>query len=50
MRDIDIRIADDFIAAKVQGITPEFVKRAIEHGFHDLSIEKLMMLQNIDVI
>ena len=47
---IDIRIADDFIAAKVQGITPEFVKRAIEHGFHDLSIEKLMMLQNIDVI
>lgn len=46
----DIRIADDFIAAKVQGITPELIKKAIEHGFQDLSIEKLMMLQNIDVI
>lgn len=47
---IDIRIADDFIAAKVQGITPELVKRAVEHGFQDLSVGKLMMLRNIDVI
>jgi hypothetical protein len=46
----DIRIADDVIAAKVQAITPELVKKAIEHGFQDLSISKLMMLRNIDVI
>jgi hypothetical protein len=46
----DIRIPDDVIAAKVQAITPEVVRKAVEHGFKDLSIQKLMMLQNIDVM
>jgi beta-lactamase regulating signal transducer with metallopeptidase domain len=47
---LEMRVADDFIAAKVLGITPEFVKKALDHGFQDLTVEKLMMLRNIDVI
>lgn len=47
---MDIRVARDFIAAKVQGITPELVHSAIDHGFQDLTIRKLIMLRNIDVI
>jgi beta-lactamase regulating signal transducer with metallopeptidase domain len=47
---LDIRIAEDLIAAKVHEITPELVKSAIEHGFQDLTIPKLIMLRNIDVI
>ena len=47
---LDIRIADDFIAARVHGITPEFVKTAIDHGFQDLTVDKLIMLRNTDVI
>jgi hypothetical protein len=47
---LDIRVAGDFIAAKTLGITPELVKSALEHGFQDLTIQKLMMLKNIDVI
>lgn len=47
---LDIRIVDDFIAARVQGITPEVVKRAIDHGFGDLTLDKLIMLRNADVI
>ena len=46
----DIRIADDVIAAKVHAITPELIKKAIEHGFKDLSIQKLMMLRDLDTI
>lgn len=47
---IDIRSADDFITAKVMKITPEVVKSALEQGFQDLTVEKLMMLQSIDII
>ncbi len=47
---LDIRIADDFIAAQVHGITPQFVKTAIDHGFQDLTIDKLIMLRNANVI
>lgn len=47
---LDIHIAEDLIAAKVHEITPELVKSAIEHGFKDLTIQKLMILRNIDVM
>ena len=47
---LDIRIADDFIAARLQGITPEVVKSAIDHGFGDLTLDRLVMLRNTGVI
>jgi beta-lactamase regulating signal transducer with metallopeptidase domain len=47
---LDIRTADDFVAARVHGITPEFVTTALNHGFRDLTVEKLIMLRNIDVL
>jgi Zn-dependent protease with chaperone function len=47
---LDVRTADDVIAVAVQGITPEFVKAAIDHGFQDLTVDKLMALRNADVI
>jgi beta-lactamase regulating signal transducer with metallopeptidase domain len=47
---LDARRADDLIGAKVLGITPAFIKRALEHGFQDLTLDKLMMLKNADVI
>jgi beta-lactamase regulating signal transducer with metallopeptidase domain len=47
---LDIRIAEDLIAAKVHAITPELVKSAVEQGFQDLTVQKLMMLRNIDVL
>lgn len=47
---LDIRRADDFIAAKVLGITPAFIEAALDHGFQDLTVEKLMMLRHADVI
>lgn len=34
------------IGAKVQGITPEFIERARKHGFQNLTIDKLIALQN----
>jgi beta-lactamase regulating signal transducer with metallopeptidase domain len=47
---LDIRVADDFIAASVQGIKPDLVKRAVDQGFQDLTVHKLMVLKNIDII
>lgn len=47
---LDIRVADDFIAARLQGITPGVVKNAIDHGFGDLTLDKLIMLQNTGAI
>jgi beta-lactamase regulating signal transducer with metallopeptidase domain len=47
---LDIRLAEDLIAAKVHAITPELVKSAVEHGFQNLTVDKLMMLRNIDVL
>lgn len=47
---MDIRIPEDVIAAKVHEITPELIQNAIAHGFKDLTIPKLMMLRNIDVL
>ena len=42
--------ADQFIAAKVQDITPEFVERAQRHGFHDLTLDKLIQLKNLNIV
>jgi beta-lactamase regulating signal transducer with metallopeptidase domain/uncharacterized protein YnzC (UPF0291/DUF896 family) len=41
---------DGFVAAKVQDITPEFVERAQRHGFHDLTLDKLIQLKNLSII
>ena len=42
--------ADQFIAAKVQDITPEFIERAQRHGFHDLNLDKLIQLKNLNIL
>jgi beta-lactamase regulating signal transducer with metallopeptidase domain len=42
--------AHGVIGAKVQGITPEFIERARSHGFHNLSIDKLMVLKHSGVL
>jgi beta-lactamase regulating signal transducer with metallopeptidase domain len=47
---LDIRVADDFIAAAVHGITPALVKAAVDRGLQDLTIHKLIVLQNTDII
>lgn len=47
---LDIRVAEDVIAAAVHDITPEFVKKALEHGFQDLTVEKLILLRDADII
>jgi hypothetical protein len=46
---LDIRVADDFIAAAVHGITPASVKAAVDRGLQDLTIHKLIMLQSTDI-
>ena len=40
---------DDYIRAKVSGITPEFVAKARNQGFKDLDLRKLIALRNADV-
>jgi len=47
---MDIRTADEFITAKAMKITPDVIKSALDQGFQDLTVEKLMMLKNIDII
>lgn len=42
--------ADQLIAAKVQDITPEFIERAQRHGFHDLNLDKLIELKNLNIV
>jgi bla regulator protein blaR1 len=42
--------ADQFISAKVQDITPEFIERAQHHGFHDLNLDKLIELKNLNIV
>ena len=42
--------ADQFISAKVQDITPEFIERAQRHGFHDLNLDKLIELKNLNTV
>jgi len=42
--------ADQLISAKVQDITPEFVERVQHHGFHDLNLDKLIELKNLNIL
>ncbi len=41
---------DGFISAKVQDITPEFIERVQRHGFHDLNLDKLIELKNLNIV
>jgi hypothetical protein len=41
---------DDAIAAKVQGITPEFIAKVKSRGFKDLTIDKLIALKETGVL
>jgi len=34
----------------VQDITPEFVERVQHHGFHDLNLDKLIELKNLNIL
>jgi hypothetical protein len=38
------------ISAKVQDITPDFIDRARKHGFHNLTLEKLIELKHLGVL
>ena len=40
---------NDIINAKVQDVTPEFIARAKQHGFKDLSLEKIIRLRQLGV-
>jgi beta-lactamase regulating signal transducer with metallopeptidase domain/uncharacterized protein YnzC (UPF0291/DUF896 family) len=41
---------NDIINAKVQDVTPEFIARAKQHGFKDLSLEKIIRLRQLGVL
>ena len=39
----------DFISARIQGVTPEFVEKVRSHGFKNLTIRQLINLKMADV-
>ncbi len=41
---------DEIIGAKVQDVTPEFINRARQHGFKDLTLEKLIRLRQLGIL
>ncbi len=41
---------NDVINAKVQDVTPEFIARARQHGFKDLSLDKLIRLRQLGIL
>lgn len=41
---------DELVSARIQGVTPEFIERARKHGFHDLSLEKLIRLKQMGIL
>src|SRR5438270_603264 len=41
---------NDIINAKVQDVTPEFIARAKQHGFKDLSLDKLIRLRQLGIL
>jgi beta-lactamase regulating signal transducer with metallopeptidase domain len=41
---------DEIISAKVQDVTPEFLNRAKQHGFKDLTLEKLIRLRQLGIL
>ena len=40
----------DIIGAKVQDVTPEFIERAKQHGFKDLTLQKLIQLRQLGIL
>lgn len=40
----------DLIGAKIQGITPEFIAKASQHGFQNLTLDKLIQLKNLGIL
>jgi beta-lactamase regulating signal transducer with metallopeptidase domain len=41
---------DDLIAAKIQGINQEFVDKAVNHGFRNLTLQKLIRLKQMRIL
>ena len=41
---------DEVIGAKIQQIDEHFIQRALQHGFHNLTLEKLIQLKNSGVL
>ena len=41
---------DDVIRAKIQEITKEFIDRAVQHGFQNLTLQKLIQLKHLGVL
>lgn len=41
---------NEIISAKVQDLTPEFIERAKQHGFKDLTLEKLIRLRELGIL
>jgi beta-lactamase regulating signal transducer with metallopeptidase domain len=41
---------DELVGAKVQGVTPEFIEKVRQHGFKDLTLEKLIQLRHLGVL
>ncbi len=40
----------EIIGAKVQGITPDFIERARQHGFQNLTLQKLIQLKRMGIL
>jgi beta-lactamase regulating signal transducer with metallopeptidase domain len=47
---MDVRYGRDAVAAKVQGITPDLIRSAIDQGFSDLRLQQLVFLKNTHVL
>jgi EAL domain-containing protein (putative c-di-GMP-specific phosphodiesterase class I) len=41
---------DDVISAKIQQIDEQFIQRVVQHGFQNLTVEKLIQLKNSGVL
>lgn len=41
---------DEIIGAKVQDVTPEFIDRAKQHGFKNLTLDKLIRLRSLGIL
>jgi len=41
---------NEIISAKVQDVTPEFIERARQHGFKDLTVQKLIQLRQMGIL
>lgn len=41
---------NELISAKVQAVTPELIERARKHGFKDLTLQKLIQLQQLGIL